>query len=520
MTNLSVNLVKEDSNRLSIAHYYTEKPIVKLDLPDKSARYIIDYNKAFLGDWFGLPVIRSIVLGDPKLWKDYPEISIEFDEKSNLSIIYDCLYLLNADYSEYNLGKDDIPGNKVIEIKSGALEIMSLLTNLYFNITPASLMFEEVITPIVEWKITQQDSKWKQKIALWFSSWSDPSDSIYITNTKVNESQTCHLLQLGYISDLYEDSITLLPDVYTEKKIQLAKQEEQREYYKKYYRSTSQEEREAFYEISITQTIEFQKQLSIQNYTITDIPQKAREKKAYEILSNKGKCFEYIARVNISHAEETQRMASNILISINPKDKNYDNIAKNAKDISTLVGVANDLVIGGLLDTISIAFPGVGTAASAIIKGAIFYGVSITKTLSCSYSLKSRNFAGNGEKLQIIDTSALIEEVVFKLFLCKIQLFALLDSKGKSLLESSLTKILVKYLAQENIKLTSSSDLLESFSNHTYYKQNLALEKEYEEILFKNETWSLTLQEFLSYDESSCIGQIISSGEESSNYAI
>lgn len=485
----------------SIVSYEKEKHVIKLTLPDNSIRYSVNQTVAPIEDWHELPIIKSVILDEAKLWADSLEVSIEFHERSNLSTIYHSFYLLNAEFSEYNLNQnDEILGNKVIEIKSNTIAAISLIRNLYADIIPISSMLDTVLTPMVEWAATKQDSKWKQKIALWFASWSDPSDFV------MDNPKTCELL---------DDHNNLSLDTYSGKKLQDLSSDEQKTCYRLYYSSASQEQIDLWYNIAITFTISSQKTALISANSIPDrasyikeIPQKVKDKKTEEILNNKDKCLEYIAKVNGSFVDEVKIIATNIANTLKPKDKNYDNAAKNAKDISTLAGVANDILIDGTLGTIAVAYPGVGTAAAFIIRKAIFYGISLTKTASCSYSLISRNFYDKENKV-IIDPDSFSQELIYKLTLCKVNLFSLLDDNGKKLLESTIPKLITKTLTQDYLQITNSTSLLEVFSNSSYI-ENSGMKNEYETVIFRNETFSFTIKDFLYYNASLCYDTILS----------
>jgi hypothetical protein len=131
---------------------------------------------------------------------------------------------------------------------------------------------------------------------------------------------------------------------------------------------------------------------------------------------------------------------------IAPKDKNYEKMAKNAKDLSTLTGVANDLIIDPALLMLKAFLPSAGIAAS-LIKGAIFYGISITKTASCGYSFISRNFHSEEYKITYEERAKkVITGLTCKSILCSIDNFNLLGGKEISILRDSIniTELLIE----------------------------------------------------------------------------
>ena len=453
------------------------------------------YNPSLLN----LPIILNIALFKPSESAISLTIAIEFPEDSNLLSIESTLILANAPYNQYSQNfidheGNEIPGNKVIEIYYNTLEGIASLRNLYFQKhQDSTYLLEIILAPMVDWLHTKEDHKWKEKIELWFSSWADkPSTEVY----KALSNAKCILIENNHSIAVIPYSSDNTLEFYSEQKVKQIK-------IKELYNSLSKEDLNSIYHDAIVGTIESKRQWYFREFTKEKITKRYIDKK----LHNLEECLNIFTLNHNNSTPILKGLIHNMHELISSKEANYEIAAKNAKDLSTLTGVASDLIIDPALTALKTLFPVVGVAAS-LIKGAIFYGISLTKTASCGYSFINRNFNSGEKKITYEDQSKkLITGLICKSTLCAIDKFVLLGKKDISILE----EIFGKIASQVNVDLglyELTNRILDSLGNGSYIAENIP--KYSDNLLYLNGSNSVHINDYFSYDSEVCYSKLLS----------
>ena len=445
-----------------------------------------------------LPIILNIALFKLSESANSLTIAIEFPEESDLSEIEDILMLANVPYNKYSqnfvdMDGHEITGNRVIEIYSNTLEGVATLRNLYFKKhQDSTYLLEIVLAPMVDWSKTKDDPKWKEKIELWFSSWADKASS---ESYKAPSNAKCILAESNYSIAVVPYSSENSPEFYNEHKIKQLKIRE-------FYNSLSKEELDTYYYKAIIGTIESTRQGYFREFTKDKVTQRYVDRQLHDLE----KCINIFSLNHNSSVTIVKKFIGDMHEIISPKDKNYEKVAKNAKDLSTLTGVASDLIIDPALVALTAFWPEAGIAAS-LIKGAIFYGISITKTASCGYSLITRNFNSEEEKNTYVDKAKkLTTGLTCKSILCSMDKFVFLGNKEISILK----EIFKNVIGQANFELDVyklTNQLLDQLGNGSYTSGgNL----KYADILFTiNESYPIDINDYFYYDQEACYGKLL-----------